>query len=285
VCYGEEAMLKVRSLEKSKPVKYSIFNLERELFMFDVIALDLDGTLLKNDKTVSEKTIKTLKKQEKLGKQIVIVTARPPRLEPIKLPAELQREFMIFYNGAEIYHNKEIIYNKTISLESAEYIKSLILGNPKLSKIGFEINNKLYTNFKNESIFGTNKFETIDLKAFKLTCPTKILLDVRNIEDVEAFRLKLPLDCNLVVTDNGELGQVMAQGVNKLSALRFILDELGTSLDRVMIFGDDINDIELIKECGIGVAMGNAVQKVKEVANYITASNEEDGIAAFLNDL
>ena len=52
-----------------------------------------------------------------------------------------------------------------------------------------------------------------------------------------------------------------------------------------MFFGDDINDIELIKECGIGVAMGNAVANVKDVANYITSSNEEDGIAVFLNNL
>lgn len=251
--------------------------------MFDVIALDLDGTLLKNDKTVSEETIKTLKKHEELGKQIVIVTARPPRLEPIKLPAELQREFMIFYNGAEIYHNNKRIYSQSISLDSANNIKDLILRDHNPCKIGFEINNKLYTNFKNDSIFGTSKFETINLNVFELEPPTKILIDMSNIHNIETFRLKLPLDCNLIITDNGKLGQIMAKGVNKLVALTSILDELGTSIDRVIFFGDDINDIELIKECGIGVAMGNAVTKVKDVANYITSSNEEDGIAVFLS--
>jgi hydroxymethylpyrimidine pyrophosphatase-like HAD family hydrolase len=143
----------------------------------------------------------------------------------------------------------------------------------------------LYTNFRNESIFGTEEFETIDLNIFQLICPTKILIDMSNICDVEAFRLNLPLDCNLVITDNGKLGQIMAQGVNKLGALRHILDKLGTGIDKVMFFGDDINDIELIKECGIGIAMGNAAAKVKAIANNITLSNEEDGIAAFLNAL
>lgn len=77
----------------------------------------------------------------------------------------------------------------------------------------------------------------------------------------------------------------MAQCINKLSSLKYILHGLGTSIDRVMFFGDDVNDIELIKECGIGVAMGNAIEKVKNVANYITSTNEEDGIAVFLNQL
>lgn len=253
--------------------------------MFDVIALDLDGTLLKNDKTVSEETIRTLKKHEKLGRQIVIVTARPPRLEPIKLPAELQREFMIFYNGAEIYHNNKKIYSENISLASAKNIKDLILQDYRQCKIGFEINNKLYTNFKNDSIFGTTEFETINLNNFQLKSPAKILIDMSNIHNIDDFRLKIPLDCNLIITDNGKLGQIMARGVNKLNALRYILNKLSTSIDRVMFFGDDINDIELIKESGIGVAMGNAVAKVKDVANYITSSNEEDGIAVFLNDL
>jgi Cof subfamily protein (haloacid dehalogenase superfamily) len=250
--------------------------------MFDVIALDLDGTLLKNDKTVSEETVQALKKHEKLGKQIVIATARPPRLEPIKLPEELQREFMIFYNGAEIYHNDEKIYSACISVASANKIKHLILQDYNQCKIGFEIDNKLYTNFRNDGIFGTTQFETINLNSFDLVPPTKILLDMSSIDNADAFKLKLPPDCNLVITDNGKLGQIMVQGVNKLSALKYIIDKLDTSIDKVMFFGDDVNDIELIKACGIGVAMGNAAANVKEIADYVTTSNEEDGIAIFL---
>lgn len=97
--------------------------------MFDVIVLDLDGTLLKNDKTVSDKTLKALRKCEELGKQIVIATARPPRLGAIELPEKLQREFMIFYNGAEIYHNKEKIYSNCIPFDSIKSIKNILLKN------------------------------------------------------------------------------------------------------------------------------------------------------------
>jgi Cof subfamily protein (haloacid dehalogenase superfamily) len=253
--------------------------------MFDVIALDLDGTLLKNDKTVSEKTMAALKKQEELGKQIVIVTARAPRLEPLKLPEELKREFMIFYNGSEIYHKGKKIYSQSIPLDSAKSITELILKDYDECNIGFEIDNRLYTNFIDDSIFGTSLFETVNLNTFELKAPTKILIDMRKINNVDSFKAKLPSDCNLIITDSGKLGQIMARGVNKLNGLKYILNKLDTTLDRVMFFGDDFNDMELIKECGIGVAMGNAVAQVKEVANHITLSNEEDGIAVFLNDL
>ena len=157
------------------------------------------------------------------------------------------------------------------------------MGEFEKCKIGFEINNELYTNFKDDNVFGTNKFITIDLKSFKLLSPTKILIDMRSIDDVDAFKLKLPQDCNIIVTDNGKLGQIMAKGVNKLNGLRCILDKLGASLERVVFFGDDINDIELLKACGTGVAMGNAVDEVKSIADFVTTSNDEDGIAVFLN--
>jgi hydroxymethylpyrimidine pyrophosphatase-like HAD family hydrolase len=114
---------------------------------------------------------------------------------------------------------------------------------------------------------------------------TKVLLDTSSIDDIKAFESSLPCDCHMVITDNGRLGQIMAYGVNKSNALSYILHLLRTSIDRVMFFGDDINDMELIKECGIGVAMGNAVSVVKEVADYVTESNEDDGIAVFLSKI
>jgi 5-amino-6-(5-phospho-D-ribitylamino)uracil phosphatase len=253
--------------------------------MFDVIVLDLDGTLLRNDKTVSEETLKALRRWEELGKQIVIATARPPRLGAIKLPEELQKEFMIFYNGAEIYHNKEKIYSKCISFDSLESIKNLLLNSYNQCRVSFEIDNKLYANFNIEGFFGNIEFETISLDTFELMPTTKILLDISSIDNIKVFKANLPCDCHMVVTDNGSLGQIMAYGVNKSKALRYILQKLKTSIDKVMFFGDDVNDIELIKECGIGIAMGNAVLSVKEVADYVTKSNEEDGIAVFLSKL
>ena len=253
--------------------------------MFDVIVLDLDGTVLRNDKTVSLETLTALRRWEELGKQIVIATARPPRLGAIKLPKELEKEFMIFYNGAEIYQNKKMIYSRAISVDALRSINNLLLNNHKQCRVCFEIDNRLYSNFDVETFFGKIEFETINLETFRLRPTIKILVDTSSIENIETFKSELPSDCHMVITDNGSLGQIMAGGVNKLDALKSILRMLKIDIDRVIFFGDDINDIELIKECGIGVAMGNAVLTVKEAADYITKSNEEDGIAEFLNKL
>jgi len=269
---------------------FSRFNAELDFFkgvimMFDVVVLDLDGTLLKNDKTVSSETLRTLKEFEDIGKQIVVATARPPRLGEIKLPEELQKEFMIFYNGAEIYHNKKIIYNKCIPVDSAKKFMEFLMSTNNQCRVGLEINNKLHANFDVKQIFNNVEFNKISLDSFETVPITKILIDMTSIEDIKILENNIPSECCMVITDNGRLAQIMAHGVNKLNALNYILQNLKTTIDKVIFFGDDINDLELIKECGIGVAMGNAAPIVKESADYVTKSNEEDGIAVFLNEL
>lgn len=255
--------------------------------MIDVIVLDLDGTLLKKDKTVSSETLQVLMACEQLGKQIVIATARPPRLGGVSLPEELQREYMIYYNGAEIHHHKHIIYQQYISVHSMEAIAKLLLGTSErpVARVCYEINDRLYSNFDISTFFGVIPFTPMDLEQFTHVPAAKILIDMESIPGATWLSDKLPSDCSLVVTDNGTLGQVMASGVNKLSGLQQILHQLGTSLDHVIFFGDDLNDLELLKASGIGVAMGNAADEVKLAADFVTSSNEENGIGEFLRGL
>lgn len=251
--------------------------------MFDVIVLDLDGTLLKDDKSISCTTLNVLKKFEDLGKKIVIATGRPPRLDILNFPDALKRDFMIFYNGAEIYHNDKKIYTKCISDSSIKYMLEIFNNQNINPKISFEINNKLYSNYDANETFKNTQFTKINLENFNYNNITKLLVDLSSIEDINKFSNSIPNDCNLLITDNSTLGQIMAKGVSKLSAIEFILNKLDTTLDKVIFFGDDINDIELIQHCGIGVAMGNAHSSVKSASKYITESNENDGIASFLN--
>lgn len=251
--------------------------------MFDVIVLDLDGTLLKDDKSISCTTLNVLKKFEDLGKKIVIATGRPPRLDILNFPDALKRDFMIFYNGAEIYHNDKKIYTKCISDSSIKYMLEIFNNQNINPKISFEIKNKLYSNYDANETFKNTQFTKINLENFNYNNITKLLVDLSSIEDINKFSNSIPNDCNLLITDNSTLGQIMAKGVSKLSAIEFILNKLDTTLDKVIFFGDDINDIELIQHCGIGVAMGNAHSSVKSASKYITESNENDGIAAFLN--
>ena len=79
--------------------------------------------------------------------------------------------------------------------------------------------------------------------------------------------------------------EIMPKGVSKASAIEKIAKKLGYSMENVMAFGDAENDIEMIKEAGIGVAMGNGMDSVKKVADVVTSSNDENGIGQVIDDL
>jgi hydroxymethylpyrimidine pyrophosphatase-like HAD family hydrolase len=84
------------------------------------------------------------------------------------------------------------------------------------------------------------------------------------------------------VTDGGELVQIAHKECNKLKAVEYILGREGIELDEVIAFGDDNNDIPLVMGAGCGVAMANATDELKEVADHITVTNDKDGVGKFL---
>ncbi|WP_369903362.1 HAD family hydrolase [Bacillus manliponensis] len=97
----------------------------------------------------------------------------------------------------------------------------------------------------------------------------------------ETFKEK----ANVICTDNGTLVQIMAKHVSKKQAVLDICREHHISMNEVMAFGDDWNDIELFSACRFPIAMENAIQELKEMACYTTRSNDEDGVAYVLEQL
>jgi hydroxymethylpyrimidine pyrophosphatase-like HAD family hydrolase len=110
-------------------------------------------------------------------------------------------------------------------------------------------------------------------------------VNLRYVGDISEVYEFLPDDCRIIITDNGALGQILNKDVSKAGGVKALAEVLGIGLDEVISFGDDYNDIEMIRECGIGVAMGNAPQDIKDAADIITASNDEDGVAIILEKL
>ena len=86
-------------------------------------------------------------------------------------------------------------------------------------------------------------------------------------------------------TDARQWLVVMPKGVNKSSTLELLCKRLGYSLNDVIFFGDGLNDIELMKNSGFGVAMGNALEEVKMVSDDVTLTNLEDGVIKYLNKI
>jgi Cof subfamily protein (haloacid dehalogenase superfamily) len=250
--------------------------------MKKLVVLDLDGTTLRNDKTVSENTIKTLLDVRNKGNIILFATARPPRDAYKYVPEPLRNNPIICYNGAAVVssNNLEVIYEKQIIKN--DVIKILdICESCGYNQLSIEVNDTLYSNFDTTPFFGNAKNEIKDLRKMEYKSAYKVIICSEKPIDEKILKL-FPQTVKGVITDKKTLCQIMNAESSKWVAINSIIEKFGISKENVIAFGDDINDLEMIKNAGTGVAMGNAEEQLKSIANYITDTNVNDGVAMFL---
>jgi Cof subfamily protein (haloacid dehalogenase superfamily) len=248
--------------------------------MVKMIVSDLDGTLLRSDKTVSDRTVRVLKSIEDTGGRVAFATARPPRDAFRLIPDALKNDLVICYNGAIVYNDEEIVYSQELSLSTVREIFELA-GRFGLNQISMEVRDVLHANFDVDCVFGPIPYEPVQLDSYDFASTHKVMIyDEGKIP--AAFIDALPDACTAVVTDAGTLCQIVKRDVTKWNSIAHMLERLGLDHGSVVAFGDDYNDMEMIENAGVGVAMGNAVEALKSVADYVTATNDEDGIAAFI---
>lgn len=248
------------------------------------VVLDLDGTLFRKDKTVSFRTMQALNQWKSLGKEIIIATGRPPRFVFGKVPAELQCGYCVCYNGAEVYHDQQLMYRNLIPGNTVhEILERFSLDYPNCI-ISVEAENCLFTNSSLEKFDKYLEHEVVDFKIRRFKQAAKILIDITAVQDLSDIYNDLPENCKMVVTGNS-LGEIFLKNVSKSAGVQLALDRIGLHLAETIAFGDDNNDRELIAECGIGVAMGNASDEIKQIADIITDTHQEDGIAKILEPI
>lgn len=252
--------------------------------MVKMIVSDIDGTLLRSDQTISRYLIEVLKKCQRAGIRIVLASARPPRMTRNLCPTDFRIDAFINYNGALVSENGNVLYQKTLRREVIEEIIGVVREKIVHPRVCFEINDAHYASFDIFDTFGRIPFQRIDLKTFKTNTAHKIILCNMANENRTELLGCFPADCTCMVTDGDQLCQIMDTNVSKFNALRFLLDRYEIETDEVMCFGDDRNDIEMLLNCGISVAMENASPEVKETAKHGTTSNDEDGVAVFIED-
>lgn len=258
--------------------------------MIDIIVLDLDKTLLKDDNTISAGTIEALRKCKENGKHIVFATARPMTLTKKVVPEEFTRGYCICSNGAEVYRDLKIINQNLISESSIsrlfEFFQCQAPDMP-LVMVAEEkvLSNRNLDSFIHSKFFGMGvSYEIVDYKENSLRWAEKIFFDVNQMGGLEKVKNNLPEDCTLT-TSYGILGEITHRNAIKLDALNYVLDQLGFTLDHVIAFGDDMSDIGIVSQSGIGVAMENAIYEIKRTADLITDSNNADGVANILKKL
>ena len=109
----------------------------------------------------------------------------------------------------------------------------------------------------------------------------KIILEVSSLEEMETYRHFLSEDQYLLLSEN-RIAMIMNRKATKANGIRLLAQRHGISLEDIVAFGDDYNDIDMLKTCGVGVAMANALEAVKESADAVCSSNDEDGVAHWL---
>lgn len=246
-----------------------------------LIALDLDGTLLHDDKTISDYTIKILKECKCRNVKLAIVTARPLRAA-YSYSEKVDADYLICHNGAVIYNGKAFTYS-SIKKPDIEKIIQILKTYAAGSKIAIESDDKMIANFPTEETWKENDYERSEFKDILVDHADKILffLDDVGLEKGE-IQKRIPEECYLMVIDKN-LGMILSKEATKYKAVKKVLEKEGISIEDTYFFGDDDNDTELLKKAGYGVAVDNAHPDVKKAARYLCRSNNEDGVALWLS--
>ncbi len=255
------------------------------------VVLDLDGTLLNSDQTISPRTLRAVDACWAHGISIVLATGRPPRAVRHLLVTEALREFVIYLDGALTIHESDgLVYDhRTIPASVSSRITQSVLSADPRSIISFEVQDAWYcleSPVADEVIHADSPYpppQRVDKAQIHVLAPTKMILSGNaNWEDILS---PFEPDVQIRATPDGALIQVMEKSVSKESALIRVLNASGVDPEAVMVFGDGPNDMGLFELCGYPVAMGNAVDALKRRAKYMTDSNDDDGVAAALQAL
>ena len=247
-----------------------------------MIAVDLDGTLFRDDKTVSDRTVATLKKCREKGIKVVYATARGQGADA--LVSRDVFDGFVRMNGAVAYAEDTLIHRKLISTTTAK--KFLLTADSARIQIAVEIDGWSYSNFDFPQEWGTiftNSYEIIDFSTLDAEIE-KIWAMPRSESEIDILKSHLPQGLYLITTRDDYFTMVLHEEAKKSNAIEALAKHWNICTSQIVAFGDDVNDLDMLKHCGIGVAMGNAVDEVKNVADYICDTNENDGIAKWLEE-
>ncbi len=259
--------------------------------LYKILVLDIDGTLTNSNKEISEATKKALKKIQQDGIKVVLASGRPTfGIEPIAKELELEKYggFILAYNGGKIinFETGEVIFsidfpNELISTvyKMAQEHKLPILSYSETHVITEHIDNEYV---QREAFLNRAPVQHVDnfLDAIPSTIPKCLI--VGHISEVEALEKKMYATLNNhinVFRSEPFFLELVPKNIDKANSLDRLLSHLGLTKDEMIACGDGFNDLSMIKFAGLGIAMANAQEIVKEAADYITLSNDEDGIA------
>lgn len=240
------------------------------------IVVDLDNTLLHTDKKLSLYTTDVLRECQNNSIKIMVATARPLRTTAPYCQM-VDFDAMAVSNGARVICGSHRTEYK-ICQKSAECILKALIRHPSL-RITLETGDCAYSNKQ------IDDYETIlsdDLVGIATReGVVKILVHLDSHDVLDLVRKELPEDVYYTIA-HGYLLQIMDKSATKWNGIQAMLETCNCSPNETVYFGDDHDDIEPIKMCGIGIAVSNGIDEVKSVADYVVENNDADGVAKFI---
>ena len=249
-----------------------------------MVVTDMDGTLLRNDKSLSDYTLSVLKRCRQKGLLVVYATGRPERATKNYQHRDFS-SYIIANNGASLSLCGEEFFSVPIPDKTRDELIRRFVAMKSVLGIIVETGDTVYTNEENHRVWSTNADWNAVETDFSSPINDPIYKFSVNCEDFDAVAA--------VMRDYPEIQNHSCNGepwfhmthtsASKYSGVMRVAELAGISAENeVIVFGDDYNDLEMIQKIGVGVAVENAAAKVKAVADYICDSNENDGMAKFL---
>ena len=258
--------------------------------MYKLIAVDMDGTLLREDKTISDRTKKAIKKAVAKGVKVVLASGRPiAGLERYLKELDLLNDddYVMSFNGSLIQNAKtrEVVSKNVLKGKDFKALYQMA------QEVGVNIHA-----FTKQGLVTPKMSEYTGVESEINQIPVHII-DMNEIDDEEdvvkvmmvdpqpvldAAIKKLPAsiyEAYTVVKSAPFFLEFLNKASSKGTGVKALIDHLGIKQEEVICIGDAGNDLDMIQFAGLGVAMGNAFAEVKEAADYITKGNEEDGVA------
>ena len=261
-----------------------------------VIATDLDGTLLRTDKSVSPRTRAAIHAAKEAGILVVVATGRPPRWIPPVIEALGDVGLVVCHNGATVYDPvaHQIISRTEIDASVALAVVDDVEATFPEALIGveqefdFAIDESAAT--RDVEPLGSWKLDGVrvgPIRSFLDRPVTKMVLRFSDAPDGTAARVQSLVGDRALVTHSTSESflELSHPTVHKAATVERLLVDLGISAAEVVAFGDMPNDLELIRWAGHGVAVANAHPELKLAADEVTTSNDDEGVAVVIERL
>ena len=260
---------------------------------YDLLALDLDGTLLDADRRISEANLEAIREAKRAGVKVVLASARPPRSSRAFYELLELDTWQVCYGGALLHHPPTRRHGTHHALDPS-LVRRIVDATRAVDAevvVSLEVLDQWWTDRVDESLltetarlFPPDRIDTLDRL---LTGPvTKLMLSAppERLDAVRAAVAKFSKEVVIHQSDDFLL-QVVRAGTHKAAALAEVAAELGVPAERVMAIGDAPNDIEMLEWAGLGVCVANGWKAAKRAADVVTPVGERDAVAWSIEQL